>query len=331
MDYYKILGVRKNATIDEIKSKFTQLAKTHHPDKNPDDIDKFKKITEAYKTLSDPLKRKKYDEGVIESDVPLNPKVGKVNQEVDKAMKHLNDVFKSQEFRDEMKKHGINVTNEPGMPFGYFGVPQFGPNSKTKITVTQPTNMQRFSKFDFDSDSDSDEFSNGSDTDDEFKKNFKNLKNIGNTNKKDLSPLEKIVREQSEKFFNDLKAIGKPLDIPDIKGYEDDYYGEDDGEDYFGDKPNRAAEQIDIRNRHKDNDSDKESDEIVVTNISEPAKKLPAKKVPAKKALTKQVTKQAPAKKVSTKKVATKQVSAKKTSTKQVPAKKVSTKKASTS
>ena len=64
-DYYKILGVDKNATKDDIKKVFRRLAKKYHPDKNPGDKaseEKFKEISEANEVLSDPEKRKKYDQ-----------------------------------------------------------------------------------------------------------------------------------------------------------------------------------------------------------------------------------------------------------------------------
>ncbi len=63
-DYYKILGVDKNADQKTIKSKYRKLAKKYHPDLNPDDKvaqEKFKEISEAYEVLSDPDKKKKYD------------------------------------------------------------------------------------------------------------------------------------------------------------------------------------------------------------------------------------------------------------------------------
>jgi curved DNA-binding protein len=63
-DYYKILGVEKSATKDDISKAFRKLAVQYHPDKNPNDKaaeDKFKEITEANEVLSDPEKRKKYD------------------------------------------------------------------------------------------------------------------------------------------------------------------------------------------------------------------------------------------------------------------------------
>src|SRR5205814_2518956 len=65
IDYYKILGVNKNATREDIKKAYRKLARKLHPDLNPNDKEahkKFQQINEANEVLSDPEKRKKYDQ-----------------------------------------------------------------------------------------------------------------------------------------------------------------------------------------------------------------------------------------------------------------------------
>ena len=64
-DYYKILGVSKDASAEEIKKAFRKIARDNHPDQNPDNKKaeaRFKEASEANAVLSDPAKRKEYDE-----------------------------------------------------------------------------------------------------------------------------------------------------------------------------------------------------------------------------------------------------------------------------
>jgi curved DNA-binding protein len=64
-DYYKVLGVERKATEDEIKRKYRKLALEYHPDRNPGDTaaeERFKEINEAYQVLGDPEKKNRYDQ-----------------------------------------------------------------------------------------------------------------------------------------------------------------------------------------------------------------------------------------------------------------------------
>lgn len=108
-DYYKILGVDKSASDDEIKKKYRKLAMKYHPDKTKGDKtleEKFKKISEAYAVLSDPKKRKEYD------TFGSNGFQQRYSQE---------DIFKGFDFGDILKEFGFGGFGGFGGQGGGFG------------------------------------------------------------------------------------------------------------------------------------------------------------------------------------------------------------------
>ena len=116
MDYYKTLGVNRNASPDEIKKAYRKMAAQHHPDKGGDTA-MFQKIQEAYDTLSDPQKRQQHDNP--------NP-FGGMN---------MNMNFGGNPFNFHFTQQGFDVNDLFGQMFHGHRQPQ-KPQYRTTVTIT---------------------------------------------------------------------------------------------------------------------------------------------------------------------------------------------------
>src|SRR5690349_15088732 len=79
MDLYEILGVRRNASIAEIRRAYQKAARQLHPDLNPGDpvaAERFRAVSDAFAVLTDPLRRAAYDRGETPRREPAVPEVG---------------------------------------------------------------------------------------------------------------------------------------------------------------------------------------------------------------------------------------------------------------
>jgi len=102
-DYYEILGVSRNASLDEIKQRYRELALKYHPDRNKDKNaeEKFKDINEAYAVLSNPEKRKEYDnigsykfnEMFSEADIFRDFNISSAFKDIDINFEGLDDIL----------------------------------------------------------------------------------------------------------------------------------------------------------------------------------------------------------------------------------------------
>jgi curved DNA-binding protein len=155
-DYYKVLGVSKTATADEIKTAYRKLANKYHPDKNKTDKDaeeKFKEINEAYQVLSDSEKRAKYDNlgqnwnthqrtGGTGDDFDwmkwYNTNARKTSSSKKTNFKNFGDFFSNGEGLSDFfdKIFGGNYTGKFSQNQGYAKTPVRGEDIETSVEIS---------------------------------------------------------------------------------------------------------------------------------------------------------------------------------------------------
>ena len=114
MDHYATLGLKRNASLDEIKKAYRQLAKKWHPDKNGGSLeaeDNFKKISDSYTILSDPIKKKQYDD--------------RSNQSFKHGFDDFVNGFSGTQFNDWQKRNSDRTKKQQGRNAGTYRTPEY--------------------------------------------------------------------------------------------------------------------------------------------------------------------------------------------------------------
>jgi DnaJ family protein B protein 6 len=164
-DLYAVLEVRRDSTQEAIKKAYRRLALIHHPDKNPNNRaaaeERFKAISKAYETLSDPVKRERYDRGELDTDYASNGRnmggffgdpfsmFGGLGRRVSRRDRDLDDAFNIFErffggrdpFDDFFDKIGPFI--QPGVTGGSFGMSTSTSSTSTTVNGKRVTRTEQ--------------------------------------------------------------------------------------------------------------------------------------------------------------------------------------------
>lgn len=136
MDFYNIMGVSRDASLEQIKKAYWALAKVHHPDKNPGDQDcekRFKQISEAYEVLSNDLKRADYNRKTASRPPPKPPTPKpEPKKETKKQSSGSHPLFGD----------GVEVVHSNDVACSYFGNSMSGRNVMLQVKLT-PREMEQ--------------------------------------------------------------------------------------------------------------------------------------------------------------------------------------------
>lgn len=112
-DLYKILNIERTATLEEVKQAYKLRAKETHPDMEGGSEDEFKKVNEAYKVLSNPIRRDKYDNtGEVAEELPFDKKFKSLVQEIFITMIEAIDDIESTDLIERFKENVNDIQME---------------------------------------------------------------------------------------------------------------------------------------------------------------------------------------------------------------------------